>query len=77
MPRNYSRKTVRQGWDKTSMEKAIETVMNNKMGWLLPSKFFNIPQSTVRRHALQQNKVLAPGMGWYRSVTCHVTYKME
>ncbi|KAF9407648.1 hypothetical protein HW555_012402 [Spodoptera exigua] len=60
MPRNYSRKTDRQGWDKTSMEKAIEAVNNNEMGWLLASKVFNVPQSTLRRHALKQNKFLAP-----------------
>lgn len=60
MPRNYSRKTDRQGWDKTSMEKAIEAVKNNEMGWLLASKAFNVPQSTLRRHALKQNKFLAP-----------------
>ncbi|CAG4947350.1 unnamed protein product [Parnassius apollo] len=60
MPRNYSRKTDRKDWDKTSMEKAIEAVKNNEMGWLLVSKVFNVPQSTLRRHALKQNKVLAP-----------------
>lgn len=77
MPRNYSRKTDRQDWDKTSMEKAIEAVKNNEMGWLLASKVFKVPQSTLRRHALKQNKVLAPttkGMGRYRSV---FTYEME
>ncbi|KAH9642823.1 hypothetical protein HF086_012317 [Spodoptera exigua] len=42
MPRIYSRKTDRQGWDKTSMEKAIEDVNNNEMGWLLASKSNNI-----------------------------------
>ncbi|CAG5003827.1 unnamed protein product [Parnassius apollo] len=47
------------------------------MGWLLASKVFNVPQSTLIRHALKQNKVLAPttkGMGRYRSV---FTYEME
>ncbi|CAG5013996.1 unnamed protein product [Parnassius apollo] len=57
MPRNYSRKTDRQDWDKTSMEKAIEAVKNNEP--ILASKVFNVPQSTLRRHALKQNKVLA------------------
>lgn len=60
MPRNYSRKTNRQGWDKTSMEKAIEAVKKNEMGWLRASKVFNVSQSTLRRHALKQNRVLAP-----------------
>ncbi|CAK1598648.1 unnamed protein product [Parnassius mnemosyne] len=41
------------------MEKAIEAVKKNEMGWLLDSKAFNVPQSTLRRHALKQNKVLA------------------
>lgn len=68
MPRNYCRKTDRQGWDTTSMEKAIEAVKKNEMGWLLASKVFKVPQSPLRRHALEQNKVLAPttkGMGTY------------
>lgn len=42
------------------MEKAIETVKNNEMGWLLASKVFKVPQSTLRRHAREQNKFLAP-----------------
>lgn len=42
------------------MEKAIEAVKKNEMSWLLASKVFNVPQSTLRRHALEQNKVLAP-----------------
>lgn len=67
MPRNYSRKTDRQGWDNISMEKAIQAVKNNEMGWLLASKVFNIPQSTLRRHALKQNKVLAPTK---KGITC-------
>lgn len=42
------------------MEKAIEAVKKNEMGWLMASKVFNVPQSTLRRHANTQNKVLAP-----------------
>ncbi|VVD03301.1 unnamed protein product [Leptidea sinapis] len=30
MPRNYSRKTDRQRWDTTSMEKAFQAINNNE-----------------------------------------------
>lgn len=32
------------------MNKAIEALKTNKMGWLLTSKHFNVPQTTLRRH---------------------------
>ncbi|VVC87278.1 unnamed protein product [Leptidea sinapis] len=72
-----SRKTDRQRWDTISMEKAIQAINNDEMGWFLASKAFNIPQSTLRRHALKQNKVSAPtkkGKGRYKNV---FTYEME
>ncbi|KAJ0176485.1 hypothetical protein K1T71_007664 [Dendrolimus kikuchii] len=41
------------------------------MGWLMAAKAYGIPQATLRRHALKQNKMIAPtakGMGRYKSV---------
>lgn len=61
MPRNYARKSNRQSWDAESMLKAIEAVNNGEMGWLKASKIYNIPQATLRRHALQKNKTLKKG----------------
>ena len=42
------------------MEKAIEAVSKNEMGWQRASKIFGVPQATLRRHALKQNKILEP-----------------
>lgn len=39
------------------MKKAIEAVQK-KMGWLLASKTFGVPQATLRRHVLGTNKTL-------------------
>ncbi|CAH2218448.1 jg8322 [Pararge aegeria aegeria] len=40
------------------MRKAIEAVRSNKMGWLLASKTFGVPQASLRRHASNSNKTL-------------------
>lgn len=75
MPRNYKRKTDRQSWSEESMRKAIEAVRNNKMGWLLASKTFGVPQATLRRHASNSNKTLEPstkGLGSWK-----VTFPLE
>ncbi|KAJ0179839.1 hypothetical protein K1T71_004430 [Dendrolimus kikuchii] len=72
MPRYYVRKTDRQGWDKISKEKAIIAVNKNEMGWLMAAKAYGIPQATLRRHALKQNKMITPtakGMGRCKSVS--------
>lgn len=70
MPRNYKRKSDRQNWSTLSMEKAIEAVSKNEMGWQRASKIFGVPQATLRRHALKQNKILEPkakGLGRYKT----------
>lgn len=39
------------------------------MGWLLASKTFKVPQATLRRHALEQNKTISPaakGLGRFK-----------
>lgn len=61
MPRNYKRKTERQSWSQDAMLNAIKAVENNEMGWLRASKVYNVPQATLRRHALKTNKELKPG----------------
>lgn len=69
MPRDYKRKTDRQSWSTESMQKAIEAVRKNEMGWLLASKTFGIPQATLRRHALGNNKTLesnSKGLGSWK-----------
>lgn len=42
--------STRKSWSQEDMAKAIEAVKKNKMGWLLASKQFNVPQATLRRH---------------------------
>lgn len=70
MPRHYQRTTDRQSWSAVSMQKAIAAVKNNKMGWLLASKTFGVPQATLRRHASESNKNLKPnskGLGCWKT----------
>lgn len=69
MPRNYKRKTDRQSWSTEAMQKAIEAVHKNEMGWLLASKTFGVPQATLRRHVLGNNKILganSKGLGSWK-----------
>lgn len=51
------------------MKKAINAVKNKEMGWLSAAKTYGVPQSTLRRHALEHNKILKPnfkGLGRYK-----------
>lgn len=51
------------------MQKAIDAVENKRMGWLLASKTYGVPQATLRRHALRLNKTLEPnskGLGRFK-----------
>lgn len=50
MPGNYKRTSTRKSWSQEDMAMAIEAVKENRMGWLLASKHFNVPQATLRRH---------------------------
>lgn len=54
MPRNHARKPNRKSWDADSTLTAIEAVNKGDMGWLEASKLYNLPQATIRRHALQK-----------------------
>ncbi|XP_022823880.1 uncharacterized protein LOC111354574 [Spodoptera litura] len=50
MPGNHKRKSTRKSWSQEDMNEAIKAVKENKMGWLLASKHFNVPKATRRRH---------------------------
>lgn len=58
MPGNYQRTSTRKSWSQEDMARAIEAVKNKKMGWLLASKHFNVPQATLRRHYYRSPKNL-------------------
>lgn len=47
----YVRKSERQCWKEENMVEALKAVKNNQMGWLLASKTFNVPHTTLRRRA--------------------------
>ncbi|CAH1988951.1 unnamed protein product [Acanthoscelides obtectus] len=69
MLRNYKRTSNRQARSQEAMKIAIEAVKEKKwVGfWLL--KTFKVPQATLRRHALEQNKTVAPaakGLGRFQ-----------
>lgn len=80
----YIRKTRRQSWDEEAMQRAIDAINNEEMGWLRASKTFNVPQATLRRRARNKNKVIQgvrKGLGRFHStfekeleeeIMCHV-----
>lgn len=45
--RDYKRKTARQMWDATQMQRAIEAVINGKMGLRKASANYDVPKSTL------------------------------
>lgn len=47
----YKRKSTRQNWTEQNMQQAIDAVLNKRMGWLLASKTYNVPFTTLRRRA--------------------------
>ncbi|KAB0801102.1 hypothetical protein PPYR_05456 [Photinus pyralis] len=47
----YKRQSSRHSWDEGNMKQAIVAVREKKMGWLLASKTFNVPFTTLRRRA--------------------------
>lgn len=50
----YKRKSSRQSWDENQMRQAILAVRQQKMGWLLASKTYNVPFTTLRRRASKE-----------------------
>ncbi|CAH1968380.1 unnamed protein product [Acanthoscelides obtectus] len=57
MVSNYKRKTNRGAWNEMNMERALQAVAEKRMGWLKASRHFQVPQATLRRHAMNQNKI--------------------
>jgi len=51
MVRTYKRKTMRQSWDETAMNNAIQTVKKGEMGIKKASATFNVLKTTLRRRA--------------------------
>lgn len=45
--RNYKRKTTRQEWDATQMQRAIEAVNNGEIGIRKASVNYGVPKSTL------------------------------
>jgi hypothetical protein len=45
----YTRKSTRQSWDEKAMQRAIDAINKQEMGWLRASKVFGVPQATIRR----------------------------
>ena len=49
MVKKYKRKTNRGEWSEESMKKAVEAVVEGKMGYMLAGKTFSVPQTTIER----------------------------
>ena len=45
----YKRTSTRHTWTEDNMKEAIMAIREKKMGWLLASKTFNVPSTTLRR----------------------------
>ncbi|CAH1979803.1 unnamed protein product [Acanthoscelides obtectus] len=57
MVSNYKRKTNRGAWNEKNMERALQAVVEKRMGWLKASRHFQVPQATLRRRAMNLNKI--------------------
>lgn len=70
MVSKYKRKSTRQCWEEADMQRAIEAINNQEMGWLKASRTFNVPQATLRRRAGNRNKIItgsAKGLGRFQT----------
>lgn len=59
MPRKqpkYSAKNLRKKWKSEDMIKALDSVMNQRMGLKIASKTFNVPRSTLQRFLKRQKE---------------------
>lgn len=52
----YYRKSNRLHWREEDMEAAINAIQEKRMGWLLASKTFGVPFSTLRRRCQGTNQ---------------------
>ncbi|XP_050518182.1 uncharacterized protein LOC126892621 [Diabrotica virgifera virgifera] len=57
MVSNYKRKTNRGAWNEKNMERALQAVAEKRMGWLKASRYYQVPQATLRRRAMNRNKI--------------------
>lgn len=57
MVSNYKRKTNRGAWKEENMGRALQAVEEKRMGWLKASRHFQVPQATLRRRAMNRNKI--------------------
>uniref|UniRef100_A0A8D8X868 HTH psq-type domain-containing protein n=1 Tax=Cacopsylla melanoneura TaxID=428564 RepID=A0A8D8X868_9HEMI len=55
MVSNYKRKSKRQEWDATAMERAIEAVTSGRMGMKTAATSFQVPRTTLRRRVANKN----------------------
>lgn len=58
MSNSNSNKSTRQLWSPEDMQRALDAVYSNEMGWLKAPKTFNVLKYTLRRRAADKNKVL-------------------
>ncbi|XP_050557910.1 uncharacterized protein LOC118277956 [Spodoptera frugiperda] len=49
MVKTYKKKTNRGDWAQESMAKAVDAVIEGKMGYMLAAKTFSVPQTTLER----------------------------
>ena len=72
MVRNYVRKTERQQWNVSNMQREIGAMKTGKMGFERAARSHNVPKTTLRRRVLGMNTILQNGdkgfVGGYRRV---------
>ncbi|KAF2886110.1 hypothetical protein ILUMI_20064 [Ignelater luminosus] len=56
MPRDYKRKTNRQSWSADCMTKALQEVLEGRMGYKKAAQTFSIPQSTLEDKVKRSRK---------------------
>lgn len=49
MVKNYKRKTDRGSWSEESMQNAVKSVIEGKMGYKLAARTFSVPQTILER----------------------------
>ena len=71
MVNKYKRKSDRQSWRQEDMQRALDAVEQDEMGWLRAANQFGVPQATLRRRARNKNKYVhrvLKGLGRFRPV---------
>jgi len=71
MVNRYKRKSDRQSWRQEDMQRALDAVERDEMGWLPAAKEFGVPGATLRYRARNKNKYVhqvSKGLGRFRPV---------